>query len=140
MKEKFLKEKELLLNSIKKNTSEHWKNYYKNVPTECIYDDLVIDINEIKRLQEENERLKNALKAKMYCKYARNCDELSDCTREEYNSMCEKNMELCVENDQIKNNWYYLKIWLEKNWQESQDVWYVKIINKMRELEKRESE
>ena len=47
----FLKEKELLLDSIENNTSEHWKNYYKDVPIECIYDDLVIDINEIKRLQ-----------------------------------------------------------------------------------------
>ena len=54
----FLKEKELLLDSIENNTPEHWKNYYKDVPIECIYDDLVIDINEIKRLQQENKRLK----------------------------------------------------------------------------------
>ena len=54
----FLKEKELLLNSIENNTSEHWKNYYKDVPIECIYDDLVIDINEIKRLQQKNTELK----------------------------------------------------------------------------------
>lgn len=55
----FLKEKELLLNSIENNTSEHWENYYKDVPIECIYDDLVIDINEIKRLQQENKELKD---------------------------------------------------------------------------------
>ena len=54
----FLKEKELLLDSIENNTPEHWKNYYKDVPIECIYDDLVIDINEIKRLQQENQQLK----------------------------------------------------------------------------------
>ena len=54
----FLEEKEKLLNSIENNTSEHWKKYYKNVPIDCIFDDLVIDINEIKRLTEENQELK----------------------------------------------------------------------------------
>lgn len=57
----FLKEKELLLNSIENNTSEHWKNYYKDVPVECIYDDLVIDINEIKRLQNNWNELKKCI-------------------------------------------------------------------------------
>ena len=54
----FLEEKEKLLNSIENNTAEHWKEYYKNVPLDCIFDDLVIDINEIKRLTEENKKLK----------------------------------------------------------------------------------
>ena len=53
----FLKEKDLLLNSIEKNTVEHWENYYSNVPIKCIFEDLVIDINEIKRLTEENQEL-----------------------------------------------------------------------------------
>lgn len=57
----FLKEKENLLNSIENNTSEHWKEYYKDVPLNCIFDDLVIDINEIKRLTEENQQLKEQL-------------------------------------------------------------------------------
>lgn len=34
-----------------------------------------------------------------------------------------------------KYNWNKLKEWLEKNWEESQDIWFVKIINKMQELE-----
>ena len=54
----FLEEKEKLLNSIENNTPKHWKEYYKNVPLDCIFDDLVIDINEIKRLTEENKQLK----------------------------------------------------------------------------------
>lgn len=54
----FLKEKDLLLNSIEKNTAKHWENYYSNVPIKCIFEDLVIDINEIKRLTEENQELK----------------------------------------------------------------------------------
>ena len=60
-KEEFLKEKDLLLNSIENNTKEHWENYYKGVPIECIYDDLVIDINEIKRLTEENQKYKEVI-------------------------------------------------------------------------------
>lgn len=55
---KFIEEKDNLLNCIGNNTREHWKNYYKDVPIECIYDDLVLDINEIKRLTEENDKLK----------------------------------------------------------------------------------
>lgn len=58
----FLKEKDLLLNCIENNTKEHWENYYKNVPIECIYNDLVIDINEIKRLTKENQELKSTNK------------------------------------------------------------------------------
>ena len=54
----FLEEKEKLLNSIENNTPKHWKEYYKNIPLDCIFDDLVIDINEIKRLTEENKQLK----------------------------------------------------------------------------------
>ena len=60
----FLEEKEKLLNSIENNTTEHWKEYYKDVPIDCIFEDLVIDINEIKRLTEENQQLKEQLKQK----------------------------------------------------------------------------
>lgn len=37
--------------------------------------------------------------------------------------------------EQLQNNWNELKKWLEENWQQSQDIWFVKIINKMQELE-----
>lgn len=36
---------------------------------------------------------------------------------------------------ELKDNWQELKDFLEEKWQESQDIWYVKIINKMREIE-----
>ena len=61
---KFLEEKEKLLNSIENNTPKHWKEYYKNVPLDCIFDDLVLDVNEIKRLTEENQKLKEQLQQK----------------------------------------------------------------------------
>lgn len=57
----FLEEKEKLLNSIENNTAEHWKEYYKDVPIDCIFDDLVLDVNEIKRLAKENQQLKEQL-------------------------------------------------------------------------------
>ena len=46
-----------------------------------------------------------------------------------------ENQELKEENKQFKDNWDKLKEWLENNWEESQDIWFVKIINKMQELE-----
>ena len=57
----FLEEKEKLLNSIENNTPKHWKEYYKNVPLDCIFGDLVLDVNEIKRLTKENQKLKEQL-------------------------------------------------------------------------------
>lgn len=46
--------------------------------------------------------------------------------------------QLQQENKQLKDNWNLLEKWLETNWKESQDIWFVKIINKMRKLEKNE--
>lgn len=46
-----------------------------------------------------------------------------------------ENQELKEENKQFKDNWDKLEKWLESNWKESQDIWFVKIINKMQELE-----
>ena len=57
----FLEEKEKLLNGIENNTAGNWKEYYKNVPLDCIFEDLVIDINEIKRLTKENQKLKKEI-------------------------------------------------------------------------------
>ena len=53
--------------------------------------------------EEEIERLNNIIKSEMYCKYADNCDEIYDCTKEEYNTMCESNMKLSLENTRLKN-------------------------------------
>lgn len=44
--------------------------------------------------------------------------------------------ELRQENQRLKNNWTKLNDFLEENWKDTQDVWFVKIINKMREIEK----
>ena len=62
MEELFKQEINKLIECIEDNTEEHWREYYKGVPVDCIYRDLVIDINEIKRLKEENKKLKEELK------------------------------------------------------------------------------
>ena len=36
--------------------------------------------------------------------------------------------------DQLTNNWNELEEWLESNWKDTQDIWYVKIINKMNKI------
>lgn len=48
---------------------------------------------------------------------------------------CQDIKNILEENQQLKDNWNELKTWLEENWKQSQDIWFVKIINKMQELE-----
>ncbi len=69
----------------------------------------------IQKLQQENKNLTNQLKILM--------------------SKLDKYDEIVEENYDLKSNWNNLKKWLEKNWEESQDIWFVKIINQMQELE-----
>ena len=53
----------------------------------------------------------------------------------------DKNVSFIVREDtkptyeELEDNWDKLKEWLENNWIESQDIWFVKIINKMQEIE-----
>ena len=47
---------------------------------------------------------------------------------QEENSRLERNL------DKRVDAWQELEDFLEEKWQESQDIWYVKIINKMREI------
>lgn len=51
-------------------------------------------------------------------------------------SKLDKYDKIIEENYDLKSNWNNLKKWLEKNWEKSQDVWFVKIINKMHEIER----
>lgn len=37
---------------------------------------------------------------------------------------------------ELEDNWNDLKEFLETNWKETQDIWFVKIINRMQELER----
>lgn len=64
---------------------------------------------------DENKRLKEALEAKSYCKYANKCDELDDCSREEYEDMANANTRLSVENYDLKEENKKLKEQLANN-------------------------
>lgn len=88
---------------------EELHNYCKDASNEIIKQD-----EEIRKLIKENEKLKEALAAGYYCKYANKCDDLMDCSREEYNSMCEENMKLYNENDDLKQENQELKKQTEK--------------------------
>lgn len=52
--------------------------------------------------KKENRELKEALEVKSYCKYANKCNEIYDCSREEYEDMANANMRLHVENQKLK--------------------------------------
>ena len=63
---------------------------------------------------DENRMLKEALETKSYCKYADKCDELDDCSREEYEDMSNANVRLNVENYDLKEENRELKKQLEE--------------------------
>ena len=54
--------------------------------------------------------------------------------KEDYDELFRDYIELTLKNERLQNNWNELKQWLENHWQESQDIWFVKIIGKMQEL------
>lgn len=59
-------------------------------------------------------------------------EERAECIANKHNNIIK---DLEEENKQLKNNWNKLKEYLEKSWAESQDIWFVKIINQIQELE-----
>ncbi len=63
---------------------------------------------------DENRMLKEALEAKSYCKYANKCDELNDCSREEYEDMANANTKLSAENYDLQEENQELKKQLEE--------------------------
>ncbi len=86
---------------------------------ECIankYDSLT---NE---LQQKNQKLKERIE---YLERSNNRRE---------DTILEQREEVC---NRLESNWNVLKKYLENKWTESQDIWFVKIINKMQELEQK---
>lgn len=80
---------------------------------------------ELINLQQENEKLKENYDRI----YNENCK-----LRDNHNIT---DISLLDKNERLENNWNKLKNWLEENWEYSQDIWYVNILNKMRELERK---
>ena len=63
---------------------------------------------------DENKRLKEALETKSYCKYANKCNELYDCSIEEYEDMSIANAKLDAENYDLKEENQTLKKQVEE--------------------------
>lgn len=78
--------------------------------------------NRLMKIQRENKQLKENYEAvlKQRDDIVKNSTE----TIEKYQQ----------KNKQLKDNWNNLNQWLENNWKQSQDIWFVKIINKMKEI------
>ena len=49
-------------------------------------------------LEKKIERLKNS----QYCPYNEKCEKLYECTKQEYEDMCNANMKLSLENHELK--------------------------------------
>lgn len=73
------------------------------------------EYGDVENLRLENEQLK-----KQYC-------ERTDCTGRIGNS--KKVEKLISENEQLKKQQQDFINFLEKNWEETQDIWYIKILN-----------
>lgn len=125
----FLKEVEFLLNSIENNNLEYWKKYYKEIPIEYILQDMVIDINEIKRLTEENKQLEQKLKY-----YQQNYGTKKNMMKLDKKKLVDMIVASWGRENKLVHDWNNFEDWLEDLWNKTQDVWYVKIINKIREI------
>lgn len=92
-----------------------------NFNLDVIGKDIQIEVYEqlIEQLQQENKQLKERIE---YLERSNNRRE---------DTILEQRQEI----SDLEDNWDKLKEWLESNWEESQDIWFVKIINKMQELE-----
>nr|DAZ41260.1 MAG TPA: hypothetical protein [Caudoviricetes sp.] len=81
---------------------------------------------EKEQLQQENQQLKLINK-----EYERLGKENGRCFK--ITSVKQYNIDELI---RCKDNWNKLREWLETNWKETQDIWFVKILNKMQELER----
>lgn len=128
-KNEFLKDLDLLLNSIEKNNVEYWKKYYKDISVEYIFEDIVIDINEIKRLTDENRKLKKELNF-----YQSNYGTKTNMLKINKKKLVNMLIASWSRENKIVRDLNNFEDWLEDLWNETQDIWYVKIINKIKEI------
>lgn len=87
--------------------------------------------NYIKTLEEENEKLKQAERNT----YETSQEMLSELTKQNEFLMKRENKLQVLEMKEEE----FIK-WLELNWKETQDIWFVKIINKHKEIMEKKEE
>lgn len=88
-------------------------------------DDIKTIENYIKALEEENEKLKQAVRNT----YETSQEMLAELTKQNEFLMKRENKLQVLEMKEKE----FIK-WLELNWKETQDIWFVKIINKYEKL------
>lgn len=77
-----------------KERNDKLNNQYRSRDIRCVALE-----ERVNSLTKENKQLKEAIEVKSYCKYANKCNEIYDCTKEEYNNMVLSNCELGVKLD-----------------------------------------
>ena len=113
---------DMILNYLETTSLEPHDDY----TSEITYKDQKLLYWYIKRLQQENQQLKLINK-----KYER----LDNRNTRGFKIISVKPYKI-DELIKCEDNWNKLKEFLENNWKETQDIWFVKIINKMKELER----
>lgn len=94
-------------------------------------DDIKTIENYIKTLEEENEKLKQAERNT----YETSQEMLAELTKQNEFLMKRENKLQVLEMKEEE----FIK-WLELNWKETQDIWFVKIINKHKEIMEKQEE
>ncbi len=126
----FLKKVEFLLNSNEKiNNTDYWQKYYSNRTIKYFFEDMTTIINEVERLTNENKQYKQKLE----------CYQVNYGTKENMLKLDKKKLvDMLVASwareNKLIHDWNNLEDWLEELWNKTQDIWYVKVINKIREI------
>lgn len=128
-KRDFLKEVELLLSSQEQNNSDYWQKYYSNKTINYFYEDIVTVINEVKRLLKENNQFKRKLEY-----YQQNYGTKKNMMKLDKKKLVDMLVASWSRENKLVHDWNNFEDWLENLWNKTQDVWYVKIINKIREI------
>lgn len=115
-----MNKKEEIIQMLKDNPIKIIKCGDIEIPVEYLKQTTVnVNGDDYIRVQQENKILKERIE---YLERSNNRRE---------DTILEQRQEI----SDLEDNWNKLKEWLESNWEESQDIWFVKIINKMIELE-----
>lgn len=128
-KRDFLKEVELLLSSQEQNNSDYWQKYYSNRTINYFYEDIVTVINEVKRLTEENNQFQQKLEY-----YQQNYGTKKNMMKLDKKKLVDMLVASWTRENKLVHDWNNFEYWLENLWNKTQDIWYVKIINKIREI------
>lgn len=119
--------------------NKEYKFYkYKNNPegSDYCFCQRPVDSNMSLRCFLENGEILGFMSESLVYKYPKIKEiDMDDFMHNFVRPLIKKNYNLEKENNQFKSNWKALKEWLEDNWKSSQDIWFVKIITKMNELE-----